>query len=637
MTTKIIKTLINKSNNYLDLHNHLSKLSNKQKGDLFEEFCTLVFKFHPYYANNTKEVYLLKDVPTNILKELNLPSNDIGIDVIVITKDNKSYAVQVKFRNNRDTKINYNELATFVGTSFGIANKIDQAFYFTNTFLINKQIQRSKVISIYGDFFDTLPENFFTTLKNYFNEQEINKIIITSRPYQQEVINAVKEHFKVENKGYLEMATGTGKSLTSYWIDKEMNNKLTVILVPSLYLLSQFYKSYCYQSSDEKINCKFILVGSDADIEDENICENVGLLLSTNPDQICAGIDNTQKTIIISTYQSSDKLLESLKKFNLTVDLCIFDEAHKTVGNSDKKWNGVLITNDITIKKRLFMTATPKVYNRKGKAENREQIKKEQEQEQEQEQELEVEVESELELEEQESELESSDDDENYQIKCTKIEKETLILSMCNEQVYGKLIYKYSIDNAVKQGHLNDYQLMTIFTDNEHIEQTLTSKKYVKIEEIEIAISTTYLASALMIFEVMSKKECNHLITYHNSIKNSKAFVKILESLKNYYDIKDELVILHLDGGNSIRERNKIINSFKAAKYAIITSCRALNEGIDIPIVDSVCFCDERTSVSDIIQCVGRSLRKCDGKGISKVLVPIILDDSNVKGKNLKM
>lgn len=68
-----IKDIINKSNKYDDFHNHLAKLTVKQKGDLFEEFCTLIFKFHPYYKNNTKEVYLLKDVPVNILNKLNLP------------------------------------------------------------------------------------------------------------------------------------------------------------------------------------------------------------------------------------------------------------------------------------------------------------------------------------------------------------------------------------------------------------------------------------------------------------------------------------------------------------------------------------------------------------------------------------
>jgi len=117
-----IKSVINQSNNYKDFHNLLSSFTEKQKGDLFEEFCVLIFKLHPFYKNITKEAYLLKDVPITILDKLNLPANDIGIDVIVITNDDKYYAVQVKFRSNREINIDYNQLGTFVGTSFGIAN-----------------------------------------------------------------------------------------------------------------------------------------------------------------------------------------------------------------------------------------------------------------------------------------------------------------------------------------------------------------------------------------------------------------------------------------------------------------------------------------------------------------------------------
>ena len=669
-----IKILINKSNNYQDLHNHLSKVSNKLKGDLFEEFCILVFKFHPYYKNNTKETYLLKNIPLNILNQLNLPQNDIGIDVIIVTNDNKYYAIQVKFRNNRNTNINYDELSTFVGTSFGIANNIDQAFYFSNTYPINKQIQRSKVVPIYGDFFDNLPDNFFLDLKNYFNNQNVNRILVTPRAYQQEIINITKEHFEKEDKAIIEMATGTGKTNTSYWIDKEMNNKLTIILVPSLYLLSQFYKSYCYQTTDEKVNCKFILVGSDADVQDENIGENVGLLLSTDPNKICNHISDDEKTFIISTYQSSDKLLESLRLYLLDVDLCIFDEAHKTVGNCDKKWNGMIITKDVMIKKKLFMTATPKVYNFNKKVnkklveEDIEEIKKE-----ESEDEIEymsdeesnyiamedndyiedIDEDNESYTEDNESYMveESYEDEDNYsaaeESNTEDITEEEIIeeedddaqiLSMCNEKIYGKLIYKYSIDRAIQEKYLNDYQLITAYTDNKYIEDYLNNKIYVRIKELDTTLNTEYLASALMILEVMNKKECNHLITYHNNIKNSKIFVKVLESLKNYYDIGNELEIFQLDGGNSMHARNKIINSFKAAEYAIIASCRTLCEGIDIPKVDSVCFCDSKNSCSviNVVQSVGRSLRLCEGKGISKILVPVILNSLEDDAKKFR-
>jgi superfamily II DNA or RNA helicase len=627
-----IKTLINNSDNYIDLHNQLTSLSDKKKGDLFEEFCVLVFKFHPFYKNITKEVYLLKDTPKVILDELNLPQNDIGIDAILVTNDNKYCAVQVKFRSNRNIIVDYKRLGTFVGTAFGIANNISQAFYFCNTYGVSNILKRStKIVNIHGDFFDNLSENLFLDMKNHLNGQKRLRTAIMPRSYQREIIDTAINYFATENKGYLEMMCGTGKSLTSYWIDDALGNNLTVILVPSLYLLSQFYTSYCYQAHDEGTQCKFILVGSDMDVDEEITGENVGLLLTTDPIEICQSIDPEQKTVIISTYQSSDNLLESLKMYNLKVDLCIYDEAHKTVGNTGKKWNVMVTNDDIVIKKKLFMTATPKVYNY-GRRVN---IEKAEEDQEESNEESDEDSGEELDEDTDEDELdEDSDEESNEEFDEDCSEEGLQVLSMCNKEIYGKLIYKYSACRAITEGYLNDYRIVTLYTDNAYIKNYLSTKKYVRVADIDQVLYTNYLASALMILNAFEKDECNHLVTYHNSVKNAKIFLGILEGLKGYYAFVDDVSLQQLDGSLSMNLRNKIVNDFKTSKYGIICSCRALNEGVDIPIIDSICFCDDRNSTIDIVQCIGRGLRLFKGKGLTKVLVPVVIKNMDIDKGN---
>lgn len=147
------------------------------------------------------------------------------------------------------------------------------------------------------------------------------------------------------------MACGTGKTFTTYKIDLEMNTKRTLILVPSLYLLSQLYKELSNEYVEDK-NVKFILVGSDVDSREP--------FLSTDRKKIKKRVkDNSDdKIIIISTYQSCDKLKEIVKEY----DLIIFDEAHKTV--NDGNFSYALYDENIKSKKRLFVTATPKIYNK---------------------------------------------------------------------------------------------------------------------------------------------------------------------------------------------------------------------------------------------------------------------------------
>jgi predicted helicase len=391
------------------------------------------------------------------------------------------------------------------------------------------------------------------------------------------MINKTYRHFSFCDRGTIESACGSGKTLTTYWINNKLMNNLTIIAVPSLFLLSQFYKDWTKQLQLENKQADFILVGSDADCGDVKF-QNNGLIITTNTQEITMNIKqiikrNTinnisfHKLIIITTYQSSDKLISALNQLKIKPDLCIFDEAHKTVGQTGTQFSLLLDDANIEIRKRLFVTATPKIYN--GNA-----------------------------------------DDDN-------------MLSMDDKKWYGKKIYTYNTSNAIKDGFLVNYQIVTIYTDDVYVDNMIKQNKYVWYNSK--MFDSQLMATGIMILNQFKKQDCNHLVTYHNSVIGSRKFKDLLEKLNESYKLN--IKILDVNGDHSMKQRNRIFKEFTDSKLSILVSARVLNEGVNIPIIDSVCFVNPRNSTIDIIQCIGRSLRLYDGKKMAKIYVPVIIDD----------
>jgi len=561
---------ISKLHSFTDLYETVKELQPKQKGDLFEELTKYIFQYHPNYRNITKEIWLLNETPLALLKKLNLPTKDQGIDLILRTKQSKYYAIQCKFRMNVDEVISWTELATFYGLAFGIAKGFSGGFYVTNTLDITTNTKTSnKVIPLYGDFFDTLSNDFFDELKSILIPSvKFVPIPLTPRNYQEIMIRETKDYFTKYDRGIIESACGTGKTLTTYWVYQQLRCSLTIIAVPSLFLLSQFYGDWNKQMNLEKKKANYILVGSQADY-DKDEYENNGLLITTNPKELINEIKPIigNPLIIITTYQSSDKLITALKQLKVEPDLCIFDEAHKTVGQTDTQFNLLLDDKNIKIKKRLFVTATPKIYN-------------------------------------------GNIEDDN-------------MMSMDDEKWYGKKIHTYNTSDAIRNGYLSDYQIVTMYTDNTYIQNMIKQNKYLWYDDK--IIDSQYMSTAIMLLNQFQKKDCTHLVTYHNSIAGSKRFKDLLEKLNA--DYKLDIVILNIDGNHSMKQRTRIFKEFTNSKLAILVSAKVLNEGVNIPIIDSVCFVDPRSSTIDIIQCVGRALRLYSNKKMAKIYVPIILEN----------
>lgn len=567
--------IFSKLNTFNDVYDLLKDKDNKFKGLFLEVFAKYFFKIHHYYKDHIKEVLLYDEVPKSIKKELALPKKDKGIDLLIKYDDNW-VAVQCKYRqSSEDTIISWTELSTFFGLSFGMNDKIKRGYFFTNTInLCDEVVNSDKVIPITGNFLHELNKQFFDNLRNVIGNNKITFNKHTPYSHQQTTIDKARTYYKNHKKGWLEYICGSGKTITSYWLSRELYCVNTVIFVPSLLLLSQFFSEWAYETIANKECIEFLLIGSDYDNDLDDKYKNKldNIMLTTDEETIKNKLENTDDIIVICTYQSAKILMDVCKKINYVFDFGIYDEAHKTVGQINKKFAKIVSDKNFKIHRKLFMTATPKIYNG------------------------------------------SLDDDK--------------IISMDNVGLYGECIDTYNFYKAIEDKRLCDYKILTIHTSNTFIEQTINDNQLVSIKNNYNfdELQSLYLASAITIFKCFEKHDCKHMITYHNSIKRSQDFAKLLSDINKLY-YKLDIFIDSIDGNTSIFNRMSTLRHFEKSKLGIICSARVLNEGVNIPIIDSECFIDPRSSTIDLIQCIGRAVRLYPGKTTAKIIVPILSDD----------
>ena len=569
MFKKIIKQCVT----FDDFNKQLKNLSNKKKGDYFEYFCQLFFLFDNKWNNLIKNSWLLNDTPLEIKKQLNIPNKDIGIDIILETNDNEFYAVQCKYRKNINNEISWKELSTFFGLTFGISNKFKKGIFISNTINPNKYIDKCpNVINI---LYHTLKEtsiNTFILMKNFLMKEKYKKIIFEPRNYQNEIINKAINYFKNNDKGRLYMPCGTGKTLVCYWIYEKLNLNNVCIAVPSLYLLSQVYNTW----SEMKNNCKYLLIGSDAEIKEQ---PDTGLILTTNKKEIQKFLIKNNKYIIITTYQSSDILCSVLIENKIKLDICIYDEAHKTVGNGNRTFSS-LLSDKLKIKKRLFTTATEKIY--KGNNE-------------------------------------LSDDDELN------------ILSMDDKNIYGDIIHTYSLKKAIEDKQLCDYKIICPLINKQCYKLMLKENKYVIDKNLcDEEIEMRYYMSAYLVCRCIKDYGLKHILTFNNTNANANNFYKLLKNFMELMKIKCNCY--YLTGESSMKKRKKVVNNFIKDEISIISSARIFTEGVDIKEVDCVCFVDNKISIIDIIQSVGRCLRKSEDKKLGNILLPSVVEFNEKNG-----
>ncbi len=459
------------------------------------------------------------------------------------------------------------------------------------------------------------------------------------RPHQTEAIKATKEYFSnpKNTRGKLIMACGTGKTYTSLKIMEALDPKITLFLAPSIALLSQTFREYAQEKSDPfyaSIVCSDDKVGQSKDEDNDDIkFSELPLKPSTRPKDILSVHKKAQKEnkrfIIFSTYQSALRIKEAQEAGLGEIDLMICDEAHRTVGamyssnERDDKNAFTLCHSDWSIKakKRLYMTATPKVYSESSKARAK--------------------------------------------------ESDNAIYSMDDEGIFGEEIYTLNFERAIALDLLTDYKVMILAVRKENLsgvtnsvnqkisrleaEGTKLDKKLINNEFVCKIIGTHKgLAKQDLIalddenkkdYDLQNKNDTTpsqRAISFCKSINTSKRIKESFETIMECYneELKKKsfknltISIDHIDGTMNCKvrlEKLEELNKFEPNTCKVLSNARCLSEGVDVPALDSIVFFDGKSAMVDIIQAVGRVMRKAKHKKRGYIILPIALEESEIQ------
>jgi predicted helicase len=226
------------------------------------------------------------------------------------------------------------------------------------------------------DVWQGLDKEFFDRLRKLLGDKPAKLVPLKPRPHQKKAIADARKHFivKKQKRGKLISPCGSGKSLTAYWIARDLKAKKILIAVPSLALIRQTLKVWLRESLAHGDTVEWICVCSDESagrVEQDDVAvlrQDLGVPCLTDPKEIASWLKQKKPglTVVFTTYQSGEALGKAARRAKFSFDLGIMDEAHKTVGDGAKLFSHLLHENNLPVKRRIFMTATERRYRGKG-------------------------------------------------------------------------------------------------------------------------------------------------------------------------------------------------------------------------------------------------------------------------------
>ncbi|MEV4186374.1 type ISP restriction/modification enzyme [Streptosporangium canum] len=436
------------------------------------------------------------------------------------------------------------------------------------------------------------------------------------RKHQREAIDDVFKGFAEHNRGKLIMACGTGKTYTSLKIAEQVQKERALsgagehtnvlFLVPSIALLSQALREWSYEAevtlrafavcSDTKVG-KQQAAGDDNDMA----IHDLALPATTDPDRLIQQMASVEATpgltVVFSTYQSIATISAAQEKGLPRFDLILCDEAHRTTGvtlSGHDESAFVRVHDDAYLgaDRRLYMTATPRIYKE--------------------------------------------------EVKADAAKAEALLASMDNEQLYGPQFHHLGFGKAVEQGLLTDYKVLILTIDEGVVAKTLQEGLAGGGSELNLGDAAKIIGcwnalakrtgtfadgSGFAEGEVPMKRA----VAFARSIADSKTITASFNEVVDAYDGADDGVLHcevdHVDGTFNTLQRNRLLDWLKQdpgpAKARILSNARCLSEGVDVPSLDAVLFLHPRNSVVDVVQSVGRVMRLAPGKNYGYIILPV--------------
>lgn len=619
----------------------------KDKGTQFERLMRSWLLSDPRYSNLT-EVWMWEDFPS----KKDFGGKDTGIDLVARTDTGEYWAIQCKCYKE-DAIIDKPAVDSFLATSSRTFLDVDslQTTSFARRVWIsttyhwgtnaegaiqnqNPPLNRVGLVDL-----QTSPVDW----KLLLNGLEGKDAMLPGkqpREHQLRAMSAAHTYFETHDRGKLIMACGTGKTYTALKIAEDMlpDKGLVLFLVPSISLLGQTLNAWC---ADATKPIKGICICSDAkasrkikrDFDDtQDSALDLAVPATTNPKSIARQLKQYRShdglTVVFSTYQSIEAIKaaqdETLKETGGsygTFDLIVCDEAHRTTGVklSDRDESNFTKIHDASYikgNKRLYMTATPRLYGSSAK------------------------------------------------IKAS--EKDAILCSMDDEKLYGQEFFRVNFSYAVEHGLLTDYKVLVLTVNEDDLPGDIL-KDIKDPNNTELNFDDT--SKLIGVINGLSKIiRGDNRVTWDNdpcvmhraiafcssignaaspgtSVNTSQVLPRICEKYRDILDIEErdhvvEVSARHIDGSMNSQTRNEQFawlaeENIGENECRVLTNVRCLSEGIDVPALDAVLFLSSRNSQVDVVQSVGRVMRNFrkgqpDEKKYGYIIIPIVVP-SDVK------
>jgi hypothetical protein len=202
------------------------------------------------------------------------------------------------------------------------------------------------------------------------------------------------------------------------------------------------------------------------------------------------------------------------------------------------------------------------------------------------------------------------------------------IISMDDEDIYGDTFAHMSFKEAIETGLLTDYKVITIDIRKAEIAEFIKENNLVQLnDKWKKETEARSLASMLALRKAMKLFPIKNAVSFHSSIEKAVRNKELQTYITESYDYKP-IDTFTVSGKQATSKRNSIVQEFAKSEHSLITNARCLTEGVDVPNIDCIIFSDPRKSKVDIVQALGRALRKKEGKDWGYVILPVIYDDT---------
>jgi predicted helicase len=575
--------------------------TNTDRGRFFELLMKEFLTSDPLFAKRFTDVWLWSEWPERPSGEV-----DTGIDLVAKEQNGDYCAIQCKFYDPW-MEIKREDINSFLATS---DREIFKGRLFIST--TDRWSKNAEDVLSYGKVpvqrigVKELAESPFDWSK--CSPESLGKLHrrprLQLREHQRSAINACIDGFNSSDQGKLIMACGTGKTFTALKLTEEMvpAGGVVCFCVPSISLLAQSLRAWTTEAARPLYAIAVCSDRQAAKDEDFHIYD-LALPATTDPKQIVEHLacsrqralgEENSLIVVFSTYQSLDQVVAAQELEPWSFDLVICDEAHRTTGafSSDESFSGFTVVHDkqrFRAKRRLYMTATPRVYKETTKKKAREQ--------------------------------------------------DVVLCSMDDETLYGPEFYRLGFGQAVEKGLLSDYKVIVLMVDeawvNEAAHESLTDR--------DLDLKLDDAARLAGIWRGLSKKSedpedfsfdsqpMRRAVAFSSSIAYSrKVAAKLSNVVEGLVERGEEGVacqIRHVDGKMGALMRDQALAWLREeppeGTCRVLTNARCLTEGIDVPALDAVIFTNPRESQIDVVQAVGRVMRQAEGKRYGYVIIPV--------------